>query len=58
MTTPVVREKVEELACPTCGKPMRREFDGVRNPPMPGVFWFCTNFECEDGKRNKIYSGG
>jgi hypothetical protein len=37
---------------------MRREFDGVRNPPMPGVFWFCTNTECEDGGRNRLYSGG
>ena len=37
---------------------MRREFDGVRNPPMPGVFWFCTNADCEDGKRNRLYSGG
>ena len=37
---------------------MRREFDGVRNPPEPGVFWFCTNLECEDGKRNPLFSGG
>jgi hypothetical protein len=37
---------------------MRREFDGVRNPPAPGVFWFCTNLDCEDGKRNPLFSGG
>ena len=58
MTTPVVNETVGEVACSRCGAPMRREFDGVRTPPMPGVFWFCINSECEDGKRNKIYSGG
>ena len=58
MTTPVAREQVGDLRCPTCGEPMRREFDGVRNPPMPGVFWFCTNADCEDGKRNRLYSGG
>jgi hypothetical protein len=37
---------------------MRREYDGVRNPPMPQVFWFCINADCEDGVRNRIYSGG
>jgi len=37
---------------------MRREFDGVRVPPMPGIFWFCTNAACEEGKGNKLYSGG
>ena len=37
---------------------MRREFDGVRNPPMPGVFWFCTELDCEDGRRNRVFSGG
>ena len=58
MTTPVVREDVEKATCPTCGEPMRREFDWVRNPPMPGVFWFCTNADCADGKGNRIYSGG
>lgn len=58
MTTPNARENVEKPLCPICGTPLRREFDGVRNPPMPGVFWFCTNGDCEDGRRNKIYSGG
>ncbi len=58
MTQPVIREKTSEMRCPECGRLMRREFDGVRNPPMPGVFWFCTNADCADGKRNKIYSGG
>ena len=58
MTVPVVRQNVTKIACPTCQKRMRREFDGVRNPPMPGVFWFCTNQECEDGKRNRVFSGG
>ena len=58
MTTPVARESVEQVPCPKCGEPMRREFDGVRNPPAPGVFWFCTNLDCEDGKRNPLFSGG
>ena len=58
MTTPVVRDDAGELSCLKCGKAMRREFDGVRNPPMPGVFWFCVNPECEDGRRNRLYSGG
>ncbi len=58
MTTPVSREDAPELACPACGQPMRREFDGVRNPPMPGVFWFCTELDCDDGKRNRVFSGG
>ena len=48
----------ETAVCPRCGEPMRRERDGVRMPPMPQVFWFCVNIECEDGKRNQIYSGG
>lgn len=58
MTTPVVQEKIDNVRCPTCGEAMRREFDGVRTPPMPGIFWFCINPNCDDGKRNKIYSGG
>lgn len=58
MTTPVVREEIAKVNCPACGEPMRREFDSVRKPPLPGVFWFCTNLDCQDGKRNKIYSGG
>ena len=58
MTTPVARESVEQVPCPKCGERMRREFDGVRNPPAPGVFWFCTNLDCEDGKRNPLFSGG
>ena len=44
--------------CPVCGRPMRRELDGFRRPPMPQVFWFCANIECEDGKKNRTYSGG
>ena len=44
-----------QTACPVCGEPMRREFDGVRNPPMPHVFWFCINPKCDDGNRNKIF---
>ena len=44
--------------CPKCGSEMRRELNGVRLPPMPGAFWFCTNLDCEDGKRNRVYSGG
>ncbi len=47
-----------QAACPNCGEPMRREKDGVRLPPMPGVFWFCRNVDCEDGKRNRVFSGG
>ena len=58
MTEPVAREQVEAAVCPICESPMRREFDGVRNPPLPGIFWFCTNLECEDGRRNRLYSGG
>ena len=44
--------------CPACGATMRREIDGVRRPPMPQVFWFCTNSNCEDGNKNKLYRGG
>ena len=55
MAAPEARKSV---MCPKCGAPMRRERDGVREPPMPHVFWFCTNVDCEDGKRNQIYSGG
>jgi hypothetical protein len=47
-----------QVLCPTCREAMRREVDGVRVPPMPGVFWFCTNASCEDGKRNRVYRGG
>ena len=47
-----------KAACPTCGEAMRREKDGVRLPPMPNVFWFCPNLKCEDGKRNRVFSGG
>ena len=45
-------------ACPKCGLSMRREHDGVRVPPMPKVFWFCTNSDCKDGRNNRLYSGG
>ncbi|MCH7653291.1 MAG: hypothetical protein IIB14_06395 [Chloroflexi bacterium] len=58
MTTPVERQDTPTAACPSCGNPMRREFDGVRVPPMPTIFWFCTNAACEEGKGNKLYSGG
>ena len=51
-------EVSERARCPRCGELMRRERDGVRLPPMPGVFWFCGNVDCEDGRRNKVYSGG
>ncbi len=44
--------------CPVCSQPMRREKDGVREPPMPNVFWFCRNRDCRDGKRNKVFNGG
>ena len=44
--------------CPTCGQAMRREIDGVRVPPMPQVFWFCTNPNCKDGERNALFRGG
>ena len=54
----MAREPTEKTPCPTCGEPMRREMDGVRAPPLPGVFWFCTNRDCEDGRKNRIYSGG
>ena len=58
MTTPAEREPVPEVPCPVCKQNMRREFDGVRQPPMPSVFWFCTNAQCDDGKRNHLYQGG
>ena len=58
MTVPVHREWLEPVQCPICEEPLRREFDGVRNPPAPGVFWFCTNADCTDGARHKIFSGG
>ena len=52
------RQGLPRPACPACGQPMTREIDGLRSPPMPEVFWFCTNGRCEDGKQNKIYYGG
>ncbi len=55
MTTP---ERPERAACPACGEGMRRELDGLRVPPMPQVFWFCTNSSCPDGSRNKLFRGG
>ncbi len=55
MTSP---ETPKRVSCPACGESMRRELDGVRVPPMPQVFWFCTNSNCEDGKRNRLYRGG
>ncbi len=48
----------KKAQCPRCGQPMRRETDGIRRPPMPGVFWFCVNQACQDGRGNKVYSGG
>ncbi len=53
-----VTAKPEKAICSVCGTPMRRESNGLRRPPMPEVFWFCTNPQCEDGKRNKLYYGG
>ena len=58
MTTPVTTEHEDRVSCPRCEAPMRREYDGMRSPPMPEVFWFCTNAECVDGVRNRIFSGG
>ena len=55
MTTP---NTPRPSICPACGEPMRRELDGMRVPPMPQVFWFCTNAHCEDGRRNKLFRGG
>jgi RNase P subunit RPR2 len=55
MTAP---EAPKRAICPKCAEPMRSERDGVREPPMPHVFWLCVNVDCEDGKRNRIYSGG
>lgn len=37
---------------------MRKEYDGIRQPPMPSVFWFCTNSACADGERNRLFQGG
>jgi len=61
-TQPQQREDPQAAAgralCPACGEPMRREYDGVRNPPMPHVFWFCTNSDCPEGKENLLFHGG
>ena len=46
------------VVCPVCGEAMRREVNGFRSPPMPGAFWFCTSVDCDDGRQNRIYSGG
>ncbi len=48
----------DKAVCPICGKSMRREVDGVRVPPMPTVFWFCTNVDCPEGAKNKLFRGG
>ena len=48
----------KSAVCPVCGTQMRREHDGVRVPPMPNVFWFCVNVDCEEGRNNRLYSGG
>ena len=48
----------QQPVCPICGQPMRRELDGARVPPMPHVFWFCTNSNCADGEKNKLFRGG
>ena len=58
MTTESNTNTVPASVCYKCGQEMRREHDGVRVPPMPKVFWFCTNVDCEDGKGNRLYSGG
>ena len=55
MTTP---NKRDHAMCPACGEAMRRELDGLRVPPMPQVFWFCTNSDCKDGENNKLFRGG
>lgn len=55
MSTPAQSQRAP---CPKCGESMRQEKDGVRLPPMPHVFWLCTNSRCEDGKKNRVYSGG
>ena len=55
MSTP---DEPQKAACPVCGDSMRREKDGVQVPPKPGVFWFCANLKCSDGKRNRVFSGG
>ena len=51
-------EGAQVPTCPTCGQGMRRELDGVRVPPMPRVFWFCVNGDCQEGRQNQVYRGG
>ena len=53
-----VSDTREMPQCPKCQQPMRREIDGARQPPMPQVFWFCMNQDCEEGGKNRVYSGG
>ena len=50
--------KDEGANCPSCGHPMRKERNGVRVPPTPGVFWFCADLDCEDGLQNRVFHGG
>ncbi|MBI2855578.1 MAG: hypothetical protein HYX93_01880 [Chloroflexi bacterium] len=54
----MAQQTEQPTACPACGQPMRREYDGVSLPPKPHVFWFCTNRACPDGQHNKLFSGG
>ena len=58
MTTESNTNTVPTSVCPKCSREMRREHDGLRVPPMPHVFWFCTNSDCDDGRNNRLYSGG
>ncbi len=58
MTTPAERDNTPPASCPVCGEAMRKEYDGVRQPPMPSAFWFCTNKTCADGVRNRLFQGG
>ena len=58
MATSTEPRREIQAPCPLCERPMRRERDGLRVPPMPTVFWFCSNVDCEDGRNNRLYSGG
>ena len=48
----------QEVTCPVCNQLMRKEYDGVRRPPAPKIFWFCVNTQCEEGSGNRLYQGG
>ena len=56
-----ITSDAKRMECTVCRTVSSIDFISLelhRNPPAPGVFWFCTNLDCEDGKRNPLFSGG